>query len=80
MIGGSAGSYSNSYVGKNIDDPLTSAALNYFFWTQDREQVVILEKPTEALELIQKDLLGKVPTDPILVNIRLSEHTKQMDV
>ena len=36
VIGGSAGSYSNSYVGKNIDDPLTSAALNYFFWTQDR--------------------------------------------
>ncbi|MEK9616336.1 MAG: sulfatase-like hydrolase/transferase [Deltaproteobacteria bacterium] len=65
VMGGSAGSYSNSYVGKNIDDPLTSAALNYFFWTQDREQAVILEKPTEALELIQKDLLGKVPTDPI---------------
>ena len=71
VIGGSAGSYSNSYVGKNIDDPLTSAALNYFFWTQDREQEVTIEKPTEALELIQKDLLGKIPTDPIYVEYPL---------
>ena len=65
VIGGSAGSYSNSYVGKNIDDPLTTAALNYFFWTQDREKEVTVEKPTEALELIQTDLLGKIPTDPV---------------
>ncbi|MEK9763478.1 MAG: sulfatase-like hydrolase/transferase, partial [Deltaproteobacteria bacterium] len=65
VIGGSAGSYSNSYVGKNIDDPLTTAALNYFFWTQDREKEVTVEKPTQALELIQNDLLGKIPTDPV---------------
>ncbi|MBT6727082.1 MAG: sulfatase-like hydrolase/transferase [Deltaproteobacteria bacterium] len=65
VIGGSAGSYSNSYVGKNIDDPLTTAALNYFFWTQDREKKVAIRKPTEALELIQTDLLGKITTDPI---------------
>ena len=65
VIGGSAGSYSNSYVGKNIDDPLTSAALNYFFWTQDLEKEDLHKKPTIALELIESNMLGKLPLDPI---------------
>ena len=65
VIGGSAGSYSNSYVGKNIDDPLTSAAINYFFWTQDREKEEAHKKPTQALEFIESNLQGKLPSDPI---------------
>jgi phosphoglycerol transferase MdoB-like AlkP superfamily enzyme len=65
VIGGGAGSYSNSYVGKNIDDPLTSAAINYFFWTQDREKQVVLKKPTQDLDVIQSTLSGKIPTNLI---------------
>ncbi len=37
LIGGGAASYSNSYVSKNMENPLTSAALQYFYLTKDRE-------------------------------------------
>jgi arylsulfatase A-like enzyme len=37
LIGGAAASYSNSYVSKNMENPLTSAALQYFYYSKDRE-------------------------------------------
>ena len=45
VIGGSAGTYSNSHVGKNIDDPLTSAALNYFFGLMTVSKKLFLRNP-----------------------------------
>ena len=65
IIGGTCGSYSNSYVAKNLEDPLVSAGLNYFFWTHDREEEVWIERPDHALSLVSDSLKGKVPQETV---------------
>ncbi len=60
LIGGVAGGYSNSYVSKNLNDPLTSSALFYFYWSRAFEAEVIYDKPIEALKLVRKNLSGEL--------------------
>lgn len=58
VLGGSAGAYSNSYVSKNFNDPLTSAGANYFFWSKRLEKAVTVSKPTDALKVVTANLPG----------------------
>lgn len=62
VVGGVSGSYSNSYVSKNREDPIVSAGLNYFFWTQEREQEIAIERPSDAIEQVVATLSGESAT------------------
>jgi len=64
LLGGIAGSYPNSYVSKNLNDPLTASGAIYFYSSRHIEKEEITPKPTEALKIIQKSLYGQKPNDP----------------
>ncbi|MGK0288864.1 MAG: phosphoglycerol transferase MdoB-like AlkP superfamily enzyme [bacterium] len=53
VLGGASGSYSNSDFTKNMNDALTSSALNYFFWSKRIEQVVQIKRPKKAIQVVQ---------------------------
>ena len=63
VIGGGAGSYSNSYVTKNMNDPLTSGALVYFYWSRDLETVEEVTEPVQALKNVASTIPGMQPPD-----------------
>lgn len=63
VLGGAAASYSNSYVSKNMENPLTSAALQYFYYSKDREPNEIIERPQKSLKIVKELLTGRVPVD-----------------
>ena len=54
LIGTSSGAYSNSYVAKNLENPLTVPGINYFAWTKDREKEIVLPKPQQAIHRLQR--------------------------
>ena len=59
LIGGPAASYSNSYVSKNMENPLTSAALQYFYFSKDREPVKKIIRPENSLKIVETLIQGK---------------------
>ena len=64
VVGGAGGTYSNSYVSKNMEDPLTSAAPQYFFDTRNREQLPDIPYPKAAFATIAPYQSGSLPDDP----------------
>jgi len=64
VIGGLTGSYANSYVSKNINDPLTSSGLFYFYSSRNIEKEVNIEKPIQELQFIADVLSGVIPSAP----------------
>ena len=64
IIGGPAASYSNSYVTKNMENPLTSAALQYFYFSKDREPDKNIIRPEKSLNIVESLIQGhKAPGD-----------------
>tara|TARA_B100000700_G_C15030768_1_gene850386 strand:- start:876 stop:2780 length:1905 start_codon:yes stop_codon:yes gene_type:complete len=61
ILGGGAASYSNSYVSKNMEDPLTSAAIQYFYLSRNREPIEKISRPSSSLNVIKNLIPGKVP-------------------
>ena len=55
--------YPNSYVSKNLNDPLTSSAGIYFYWSRNIEKEVKITRPGHAIIEITKILVGKKTTD-----------------
>lgn len=64
LIGSVAGSYPNSYVSKNLTDPLTSSGLMYFYHSRNIEKEQTVERPIAALQFIQPRLTGQIARDP----------------
>ena len=71
LIGGISGSYPNSYVSKNLTDPLTSSPALFFFHTRDIEKEEIIQKPASALQFVQQRLTGQKTDDPRYTNLPL---------
>jgi hypothetical protein len=61
LIGGASASYSNSYVSKNMENPLTSAALQYFYLSRDREPEEKIIRPFKSLEIVKNLIPGLIP-------------------
>ena len=59
IVAGISGSYPNSYAAKNLNDPLTSSAAIYFYWSRDFEKETRIEKPETELEYVAHRLAGK---------------------
>ena len=62
LIGGAAASYSNSYVSKNMENPLTSAALQYLYLSRNREPEEKIVRPFKSLEIVKKLIPGLIPS------------------
>ena len=78
LIGGPAASYSNSYVSKNMENPLTSAALQYFYYSKDREPDKKILRPEKSLKIVETLIQGKNPSGKIWDNyplVRIREAT-----
>ena len=74
-------SINNSYVSKNMEDPLTSAAMQYFYLTRNREPIEKITKPIHSLNVIKNLLPGKIQIeekwkDYPLVRLRLPSECK----
>ena len=52
IFGSFAGVYPNSYVSKNMNDPLTSSAVNYFYWSRHIVSDEKIQKPTASLNRV----------------------------
>ena len=61
LIGGVTASYSNSYVSKNMENPLTSAALQYFYLSRNREPEEKIIRPFKSLEIVKKLIPSLIP-------------------
>ena len=59
LIGGPTASYSNSYVSKNMENPLTSAAIQYFYFSKDRETDKKILRPEKSLKIVESQIQGK---------------------
>ena len=84
LIGGVGASYSNSYVSKNMENPLTSAAIQYFYLTRNREPIEKINKPVKSLNIIKNLIPGQIPSgekwkDYPLVRIRESSGCKNKE-
>jgi len=64
LLGGATGAYPNSYVSKNLNDPLTSSGALYFYWSRHIEADQVYQKPTKALEVVLKSLSGEKSPQP----------------
>jgi len=62
LLGGSAASYSNSYVAKNMENPLTSAAIQYFYLTRNREPIEKISRPINSLKIIKNLIPDQIPS------------------
>lgn len=60
LTGGVGGAYSNSYVSKNMNDPLTSSPLTYFYWSRRISAIDPIQEPTESLGIISKTVRGEI--------------------
>ena len=61
FLGGGAATYSNSYVAKNMENPLTSAAIQYFYITRNREPIEKISRPVNSLKIIENLIPGQIP-------------------
>ena len=59
LLAGASGVYPNSYVSKNLNDPLTSSAALYFYWSKDIEKETKVAEPKAELEFIASLLAGE---------------------
>ncbi len=60
LLSGPAGTYANGYLSKNLNDPLISTGLHYFYWSKTHlEKPIHWAEPKESWPLIHKDLLGE---------------------
>jgi len=73
FLGGGAASYSNSYVAKNMENPLTSAAIQYFYLTRNREPIEKIFRPVNSLKIIKDLIPGKFHQENIGKSIPLLE-------
>ena len=79
------GVYPNSYVSKNLNDPLTSSAGIYFYWSRNIEKEVKITRPDHAITEISKKLIGKEPIDskyqkyPLIRSVHNSSCQKNSD-
>lgn len=71
-----AGISPNSKVDKNLNDPLTSNGLLYFYWSKGFEKPEAVPKPQEALARISAHLPGEVIDDPAFEGYPLAREVK----
>ena len=71
LLSGISGAYSNSYVSKNLNNPLTSSAAIYFYWSKDIEKEIKVTEPTIALRYISEILTGEKSKLPKYVDLPL---------
>jgi len=72
FLGSAAGVYPNSYVAKNMNDPLTSSALNYFYWSRKIADDQKIIAPIAALKKIVDMLPGEIPNDSLYRDLPLA--------
>ena len=72
FLGSISGVYPNSYVAKNMNDPLTSSAVNYFYWSRKVTNDEKINKPTDALQNVIDGLTGEVPQKPKYTGLPLA--------
>ncbi|MDH5560243.1 MAG: LTA synthase family protein [Deltaproteobacteria bacterium] len=64
VYGAMMGAYPNSYMEKNLNDPLISSGLVYFYWTRHFEEEKTVEIPRQAIEILKQRLKGQeIPTE-----------------
>jgi phosphoglycerol transferase MdoB-like AlkP superfamily enzyme len=63
FLTGIFGVYPNAYVSKNLNDPLTSSAGIYFYWSRNIEKESSIEKPTDSIQKISETLTGLKPAE-----------------
>lgn len=66
LSGSASGAYSNSYFEKNIDDPLTSSALNYFFWSQSYEDQEPVAPPRDSMNRLFQEEGNELSSYPLV--------------
>ena len=74
IFGSFAGVYPNSYVSKNMNDPLTSSAVNYFYWSRHMVSDEKFQKPSASLKRVITKLPGEIPENPIYEDLPLARH------
>ena len=74
LLGSISGVYPNSYVAKNMNDPLTSSAVNYFYWSRKVTNDEKINKPAVALQKVIDGLTGVVPQEPKYTGLPLARH------
>ena len=57
-IGSISGSYSNSALDKNINDPVTIPFINYFIWSEKATKLKEVSMPIEEIKLVENNLSG----------------------
>ena len=74
IFGSFAGVYPNSYVSKNMNAPLTSSAVNYFYWSRHMVSDEKIQKPTASLNRVITKLPGEIPDHPVYEDLPLARH------
>ena len=74
IFGALAGVYPNSYVSKNMNDPLTSSAVNYFYWSRHTVSDEKIQKPAASLKRVIAKLPGKINENPIYEDLPLARY------
>ncbi|MDT8447428.1 MAG: LTA synthase family protein [bacterium] len=64
FLGALAGIAPNSRVDKNLNEPLTSNSLVYFYWSRNFERDAQIAKPEAALLTVAQSLSGTAPKEP----------------
>ena len=57
-----------------MNDPLTSSAVNYFFWSRHIVSDEEIQKPTASLKRVISKLPGEVPDHPVYEDLPLARH------
>ena len=55
-----------------MNDPLTSSAVNYFYWSRKVTNDEKINKPTDALQKVIDGLTGEVPQEPKYTGLPLA--------
>ena len=58
IVGSISGSYSNSALEKNINDPVTIPFINYFIWSKKATDLKKISMPFEDIEFVGNNLSG----------------------
>ena len=57
-----------------MNDPLTSSAVNYFYWSRHMISDEKIQKPSASLERVISKLPGEVPDHPVYEDLPLARH------
>ena len=71
LLGAVFGIWPNSKVDKNLNHPLSSDLLIYFYWSRGFEKEALVPKPEAELERLKAELEGEPPKDPRFVDYPL---------